>query len=65
MAMTIARSMMDNAPDLLIVELTALFHDLSGECLADCSTYVTILIMFCLFFFNSVDCTADLHRISQ
>ncbi|OWT40843.1 hypothetical protein C362_01056 [Cryptococcus neoformans Bt1] len=29
MAMTIARSMMDNAPDLLIVELTALFHDLS------------------------------------
>lgn len=50
MAMTIARSMMDNAPDLLIVELTALFHDLSGECLANCSTYVTILIMFCLFF---------------
>lgn len=64
MAMTIARSMMDNAPDLLIVELTALFHDLSGECLANCSTYVTILIMFCLFF-NSVDCTADLRRISQ
>ncbi|AAW42027.2 conserved hypothetical protein [Cryptococcus deneoformans JEC21] len=29
MAMTIARSMMDNGPDLLIVELAALFHDLS------------------------------------
>lgn len=30
MAMTIARSM-DNAPDFLVVELAALFHDLSGE----------------------------------
>lgn len=26
--------MMDNGPDLLIVELAALFHDLSGEYLA-------------------------------
>ncbi|WVQ88593.1 hypothetical protein IAS59_002329 [Cryptococcus gattii] len=32
MAMTIARSM-DNAPDFLVVELAALFHDLS-----DCTT---------------------------
>ncbi|KIR30608.1 hypothetical protein I307_03719 [Cryptococcus deuterogattii 99/473] len=30
MAMTIARSM-DNAPDLLVVELAALFHDLSDK----------------------------------